>query len=150
MDKFGLLPAGIRLNYEREAVIDDQIAKANWFDKALKKIDYRSELVWVPDNAPEDGSMIPGRWHIRRKNDPPAPHSYIPITRDDGGYREPASGDLVRLQQRDLWKERDPVPVKEEPKDDDEGRIDELATDIRAIDRLPGEGGVHRRRWGAK
>ena len=86
---------------EREAMVDRQIGLAKYFNQQLEAIDDRMELVWVKENADGPG-LVPGRWHVKRRNDPPAPDTYIPICAPGGEYREPGEDVLDELRRRDL------------------------------------------------
>jgi hypothetical protein len=152
MDKFGLLPASIRQNYEREEMVDRQMQAAHSLYRSLQALDHRLDLVFISDRADPEYGVVPGRWHVTRKNDG-APDSYIPIVGRKGEYVEPHSGIVVELQERDMWKhgipKNDAKPSAfREPKGMDEGQIEELAHDIRAGSRLPGDGGLTKRLWG--
>ena len=154
-DRYGLVPATIKANHEREEMVDRQMQAAFALYHALRAIDERLDLEFITERADPEWGVIPGRWHVVRRNPPPAPDSYIPITTEDGGYREPDSGVLLEMQRRDLW--RHGIPTHEEKAAarreyertvDDEARVDELAHDLRAGARLPGDGGLSKRLWG--
>lgn len=107
-DRYGLLPPDIRAKYEREEFVDRAARVAKTTNYALKCIDERLSCVLVRESIPEDqcpAGAIPGRWHVRRLNDPPAMPTYMPILGPDGGYRDPdVSPDLLvrELHERDL------------------------------------------------
>lgn len=149
-DRYGLVPPHIRSNYERAEMVDRHFNAAKALYKALVALDPRLDVVFFTDRAEAGGGIVPGRWHVCRKNDPPAPDSYIAITTPDGGYREPDSGVLRELQRRDLW--RNPLPLTQrKPPDEplpDDGKVEELASELRAGARLPGDGGLTGRWWG--
>lgn len=159
-DRFGLLPASIRANVERENMADKHIAKAQALALALRDFDPNLELVFFGERAEAIGGIIPGRWHVRRNNrEAGAPDSYMPITGRNGSYREPDFGVLDDLRRRDLWRtgaleDLDPYGHKELAKTEAnkqraaEGRRDEVATNIRAAHRVSGEGGMTARKWG--
>ncbi len=153
-DPHGLVPPSIKANYEREAMVDEQMAKAFSLYHALQAMDRRLDLVFIPDRADPEWGVKPGRWHVVRKNPPPASDSYMAIETPDGKYMEPHSGILRDLQQRDLWKhgsptnDARPAALREYERNlKDEQRVDELAADIRAGSRLPGDGGLTKRLW---
>lgn len=157
LDRYGLLPSTIRHNYEREAMVDRQLESAMALHKAMVALDDRLDLVFISDRADPEYGVVPGRWHVVRKNPPPAPDSYMPIVTENGGYREPDSGVLTELQRRDLWQRGMPEPHYDKPAakrefddPDHEARIEELAHDLRAGARLPGDGGLTKRLWGKK
>ena len=154
-DRYGLVPATIKANYEREEMVDRHVNAAIALHRALVALDDRLDVVFIPDRADPEYGVVPGRWHVVRKNPPPAPDSYMAITTADGGYREPDSGVLTELQRRDLWKHglpdlhEKPAALREyERSVDDEARVDELASDLRAGARLPGDKGLTGKWWG--
>jgi hypothetical protein len=151
-DQFGLVPPGIKSNYDRAEMVDRQMDAAFALHKALVALDSRLDLVFITDRADPEYGVTPGRWHVTRKNDPPAADSYMAITTPDGAYREPDSGVLIELGKRDLW--RNPLPLTQrkpsahEAPPVDDGRVEELAHDLRAGARLPGDNGLTGRWWG--
>ena len=151
-DAYGLVPSQIREKYEREEMVDRQIKAATALCTALKALDSRLDVVFITEGADPEYGVTPGRWHVVRKNDPPAPDSYIAITTESGGYREPDSGVLHEMQRRDLWRTGVPEHVgKRRPESKrDDSHIEELAHDIRAGNRLAGDGGYTRKLWGKK
>lgn len=74
-----------------------------WTD-LLKQKDPHLEMVFFPPTAKAPG-VVPGRFHIMRHN-PGAPPSLFPILADDGGFREPTSRDVTRLDEMDLQNPR--------------------------------------------
>jgi hypothetical protein len=151
-DALGLVPAHIKANYERREMVDSHMKAAIALCRAVKAIDERLDIEFISEGADPEYGVVPGRWHVVRKNPPPAPDSFIPITTRDGGYCEPHSGILEELRRRDLWKEgareryeKKFTPQKRKP---DEGMVEELAHDLRAGARVAGDGGLTRRRWG--
>ena len=154
-DQYGLVPAHIRQNYAREEMVDEQMTKAISLYHALRAMDERLDLVFITERADPGYGVSPGRWHVVRKNDPPAPDSYMPIETPDGKYMEPHSGVLRDLAERDLWKRgipdnhTKPAALREYRRNADaEAMTDELAHDLRAGARLPGDGGLSRKLWG--
>jgi hypothetical protein len=98
-----ILPPKVQFDLEREAWAEQQEEWAKKFSKELQGLDRRLSLVWIKDSAPEYGGLVPGRWHVRRKNDR-GPDSYMAITGPDGEYMEPTSRIFDQLQQADLWR----------------------------------------------
>lgn len=152
-DRYGLVPATIKANYERAEMVDTQMKAAFSLYHALQAMDERLDLVFITDRADAEFGVKPGRWHVVRKNDPPAPDSYMPIETPDGKYMEPHSGVLRDLDQRDLWRRGMPKPHYDKPAafrepQRDEGMVDELASDLRAGARVAGDGGLTKRMWG--
>lgn len=162
LDRFGLLPEDIRAKYEREEMIDRSLAAGQALSRAVKAFDERCDVVFIsdrvrPGEVPAMGEIIPGRWHVRRRNDGAA-DSYIPVTTEDGGYRDPDWGILRELQERDMWSHHyvRPSALEDEAKRIVEGEREreamreELAHDFRAISRMGGDGGMTRRLRGKK
>lgn len=153
-DTFGLVPPEIKQNYIREEMVDTHLAAAVSLHRALVALDPRLDVVFVGDRADPEYGVTPGRWHVVRKNDPPAPDSYMAITGRNGEYREPDHGVVHELQQRDLWRngipESELVPSHKKEYKTDEAMLDEIAHDVRAGARVAGEGGMTARKWGRK
>jgi hypothetical protein len=145
-----LLPPAVQA--EMETRRDARIAEA--LDRELKAHDPNLGLVWVKTGIPSweiPEHVIPGRWHVKRENPPPLLPSYMAITREDGGYREPDFGVLMEIKKRDLWHNEIPGPPKDPYKEqgrtlEDEQRVDEMKADYRAARRVAGEN-VHKRSW---
>jgi len=153
-DTYGLLPPVIAQNYEREAMVDNQLEAAVGIYRALQAMDPRLDLVFVTDRADPEYGVVPGRWHVVRHNDKPAPDTYIPITTRDGGFREPDSGVIAEMQDRDTWVHGTPdletkrsVDKKTDPLFLEQTR-DAIAEDVRATFRVAGDGGMEKRKWG--
>ena len=159
VDPFGLLLPQTRLNLEREQMAERVKSFGPLLD-ALKNHD--SEIVdlkFFGPRAEERDGIKPGRWHVHRRNTPPAPDSFIPIETPDGAYREPDFGVLEDLRRRDLrnshvWEEKKRQSREMEeaylhPKSTvTEGELEEMAADLRAAWRVAGEGGLKARKWG--
>ena len=170
-DTFGIVPDFVRANIAREEAVDRAKRAAVGLDQAVKALDERLSIVYVKEGV--DPRMMrygvkPGRFHVCRRNDPPAADTYMPIETPDGGFREPDSGVLDELRARDSWhgagrfpkiatKYRHGLPYgvvddggEQERKDKlaDEQRRDEIKADYRAALRVPGEGGLSKRKWG--
>jgi len=158
-DPYGLVPPHIKANYEADEMADRAISHATSLFKELRSFD--NEIVDVrfyTERAQPIHGIKPGRWHVVRRNAPPAPDSYFPIETPAGGYREPDSGVLDELRARDLrnrtvWERieqehRDKKPsALQEPDYTDDGSAEEIAHDVRAASRVAGEGGMHARKW---
>lgn len=167
-----VVPAWVEENQERERFIDGQIMLGLYWTRVLKDFDERLSVVFITENAHaiavEDGvtykveipGIVPGRWHVRRKNDPPYADTYMPITTPEGEYREPDAQVVEEVQRRSM-QNRTVSDIIEERKVDEraqerqrelfrEQMRDESAIHIRAMQRLPGDGGMFKRRWGAK
>jgi hypothetical protein len=76
----------------------------DFWNRELRQIDDRLELVWFDENVDIVG-VVPCRYHLIRRNDPPAPVSVIPITGPDGEFIEPNSALFDRLRAADLWND---------------------------------------------
>lgn len=112
-----VIPSHVAQNMERDTAVDRQLAIWKVYERLARDVDSRLSLVWVRDDVPAGaiyGDMVPGRWHFRRDNtDQGAPDTYIPITREDGGFREPVAADIDRLRDMDLWRPEVKRRVKE-------------------------------------
>lgn len=150
---------------ERNAVVERSlhrgIALSKQLDRELKSLDPYLDCVYIGDRAPEYPGLVPGRWHVRRRN-PDAMDWYLPITGQNGEYVEPGMWLVEEMKKRDLWnagtikdfmhRQRRAVELRKE-KDkalEAEQRRDDMAATYRAARRVAGEGGMTRRRWGAK
>lgn len=102
-----ILPDAVRESMEREQLVDDHLARGKWLGRELRALDPALSCVWVKENVPEHVAerhgMVPGRWHVRRENQPPAEPSYKPIVGPLNEYREPDSGVLEELRRQDMW-----------------------------------------------
>lgn len=102
-----LVPDRVAHNMIRERAVDRQMALWDTYDRLAKDLDHRLSLVWVRDDVDPDsiyGGMVPGRWHWHRDNsESGVPDTYEPLLAEDGGFREPGSGDIERLRSSDLW-----------------------------------------------
>lgn len=97
-----VVPDHVAVNLQRDVQVDEMIGRAQGHNRMLQEVDPRLSLVWGKEGA-DDPAIVPGRWHLRRRNDAPAPDSYIAIVGDDGGFREFDSGVLREMEQRNLW-----------------------------------------------
>jgi hypothetical protein len=143
----------------REQQVEGQLELARHWNGFLKAIDPELSLVLAKDRA--EYPLVPGRWHVRRKNRG-APDSYMPITGPNGEYREPDSGVLDELGRRDSWRTRDGLDrfLREKHATEDQLRKerelrreqlrDELADDFRAARRGAGDEALDegRKAWG--
>ena len=100
-----ILPDSVRANMEREAMVDHATSHAAVFNRALRGIDRRLSLVFANEKCSAPG-LTPGRFHVRMRNERGGPDLYMPLETEGGGFREPGSGDLLRLQQSDLHNDR--------------------------------------------
>lgn len=159
-DPYGLVPDHIKANYHAEEMAERHYRQAGALLMALRNFDPEIvDIKFFGERADDRYGIHPGRWHIHRRNTPPAPDSFIPIETPDGGYREPDSGVLEELRARDLhnrnvWEDivrehraKKPASLKE-PDFTDHGEVEEIAHDVRAATRVAGEGGMHKRKWG--
>lgn len=92
-----------RAKAQQEQMVNRVIGRAHAFDKLLKDMDHRLDLVLVNEKADIPGA-IPGYWHVRRRNDPPATDTWYPIAGPNGEWTEPTHSHIEFFQQRDLWK----------------------------------------------
>lgn len=156
-----VLPESVLFNLEREQMVERHNA-LRWFDRQLKDIDPRLELVKASESASAPG-MAPGFWHVCRRNEQTI-DTYIPITTPNGEFCEPSSGWLDAFRGDDAWNNGgwDAVVKRWHAKDtararDKENRrvarVEELAGRMKAID-SPGvsmtQAGPWRYRAGAR
>lgn len=158
-DPLNLVPPDIKARYEQAEWVEGATRAGRALETELKSVfGPEMEVVLVkptidPEYTPQN--VIPGRWHVRRNNPPPALPTYIPITTPDGGYRDPDSGvvreladiDLRRpgVMQKMLERTRNDQPHKKRERElHKEQRRDILREDFRAAKRTPGDGGVKR------
>jgi hypothetical protein len=156
-DPFGIVPADIKAKYEQAEWVDRSVGAGRALERELKStFGPEMEVVLVkptidPEHAP--ANVIPGRWHVRRNNAPPALATYIPITTPDGGYRDPDAGVIAELAQVDLRRPgvkekliargRTDSPHKQGERElHKEQRVDQMKEDFRAGKRVRGEGGL--------
>ena len=159
-DPYGLVPPHIRANYEAEEMAERHLAAGASLLRALRQYDDQiTDVVFFGEKAEPGNGIVPGRWHVKRRNAPPAPDSYFPIETPEGGYREPDSGVLEELRSRDLQNQTvwdriqkemaAKLPAALQEKDfKDDGSAEEIAHNVRAAKRVSGEGGMHKRLWG--
>lgn len=161
-DTFGLVPPEIKAMVAAEEYNDRQAKAGRGISEALTALDPDLDLVFVrhdaaPDNLPP--GAVPGRWHVRYKAAKPLP-LFAAVTTPDGGYREPDSGILAEVANRDMHKrdvrekvfgthERHKKQDKHAKDLETEQRRDEMVTDLKAGWRVAGTGGLRKRKWGA-
>lgn len=159
IDPYGLLLPQTRANLETEAMaIQGAAGRLGPLLDALQKFDPEIvDIKFFGDRAEEHHGIKRGRWHVHRRNKPPAPDTFIPIETPDGGYREPDFGVVDELRSRDLWKDgrlEDSLtkrkPAAFEKSTHEEALDDEIAEDLRAGLRVPGEAGMTKRLFGKK
>lgn len=75
------------------------------YNKELRQIDPDLQLVWAPESA-TNPALVPGRFHILRRNPPPSPPLLLPLQDDRGNFREPGSWMYDMLRSADLWNDR--------------------------------------------
>jgi len=73
-----------------------------YWNRELRQIDERLQMVWFDEGVKILG-VVPCRYHILRRNEPPAPWSIIPIQDSEGNYVEPDSGVFEMLLRDDMW-----------------------------------------------
>lgn len=74
------------------------------WNRELRQIDDRLEMAWFDENVSVPG-VVPCRYHILRRNEPPAPMSIIPVVGPNDEYVEPDSGVFNMLLRQDMWSE---------------------------------------------
>lgn len=147
-----ILPESVerRHRYERMLEVTDRGYLKYWNER-LAEVKPGLSLVFARDTASMPG-LVPGCWHVRWRDpyDKGAPDTYLAITTDGigvhGGYREMGSDVIEWFRRADLWN-RSVVADRERKKRladeamerekarQKEGRVDEIATNIRALDR---------------
>lgn len=138
-----LLPAAVAADIEREAWAEQVSEHARVFNPMLKALDERLSLVYVKESCKASG-LRPGRFHVRLRNERGG-DLYMPIEDEDGGFREPASDIIYRLQRCDLhnpavhreFRQAHERREEEARRDDArrrEERIDAIAGRIKAYD----------------
>ena len=160
-------PFSKEMNAKREALTDKQtlehIRKSKWLSRELREIDPMLDVVYIGEKAPaEFPDIIPGRWHICRKSsDGGHLDTYFPLVGPNGEYREPGAWLIDEFKARDLWnpKNMEDLMTRQHKMREDamrksqldrEGKVDNAAAAARAALRVPGEGGMTKRKWGAK
>lgn len=160
-DTFGLVPPEIKRMVEAEEYNEDLARAGKGISEALTALDPDLDLVFVRhDAAPEilPPGAVPGRWHVRNKGAAELP-TFTPIETPSGGYRDPDSGILHEYAARDMRKdevrratygraEREQVVRQRKQALETEQRRDEIKHDLKIGWRLPGDGGLRRRKWG--
>lgn len=154
-DPFDLVPPEIKARYEKAEWVEGAARSGRALEAHLKDTyGPEMEVVFVRPRAQDTpASCIPGRWHVRRNNPPPAVPSYIPITTPDGGYRDPDFGVVAELAEIDLRRPEVMKRVLDRTRTDSpqkageralgkEQRRDILKSDFQAAKRVRGEGGL--------
>lgn len=75
------------------------------YNRELKRIDERLELVRAKDQVEEGSPMKAGYYHILL-HAPGHPTTVLPCEYDDGSYREPGSWMFPYLEEQDMWNDR--------------------------------------------
>lgn len=140
-----VLPGHVRRNMMAEVLINRTLEEIPYWNRELKQIDERLELVWIDERAPRRPGMIPARWAVRRDNsDRGAPDSYMSIIDRDGSYRPMGSDIIEEIKSRDTWNssvahqifvENERRKEREAERDRErfhEGMRDELAINLKA------------------
>lgn len=149
-------------NAERNSVVEgrlrDHIAAGVRLERELKKLDPYLEVGFIGDRAPAYPGIIPGRWHVIRRN-PEGLDLFLPIAGPDGEYLEPnVEAILAEMRARDLHRPgavekrmkavRDEWDRKKREQDLwEEQNRDEAAHVYRTAKRVAGDGGMTRRLW---
>lgn len=151
-----------RANAERNSVVEghlrDHIAEGARLERELKQLDPYLEVVYVGERAPAYPGIIPGRWHVVRRN-PGELDTFLPIADPEGNYLPPSMQIVEEMKQRDLWKRgamearmkahRDEWDRRERERETwEEQNRDEAAHVFAAAKRVAGEGGMTKRKWG--
>lgn len=158
-------PFSKEMNAKRDALVNKQtlehIRRSKWLARELREIDPALDVVYIGENAPSEFPDIkPGRWHIRRRGGGQL-DTYFALVGPDGEYREPGAWLIDEFKARDLWNPKNMQDLMDRQRKmredamrkaqtDREGKVDNAAASARAALRVPGEGGMTKRRWGAK
>lgn len=148
---------------ERNSVIEghlrDHVAEGVRLERALKQFDPHLEVAFIGERAPLYPGVIPGRWHVIRRN-PEGMDTFLPIAGPDGEYIEPnTEGILAEMRARDLHQpgavearmkaHRDEWDRRKREQDLwEEQNRDEAAHVFRTAKRVAGDGGLTKRTWG--
>lgn len=74
-----------------------------WTDRLRFELDDdRLELIFWPPDAPVEQGLEPGRYHVMRRNDDPAPPTFIPVEGEKGEFVEPGEWLIAKLRESDL------------------------------------------------
>jgi hypothetical protein len=150
-DLFGLVPPEIRRLVEAEEFKDRQAKAGRAISQALTALHPGLDLVFVRhDAAPEilPPGAVAGRWHVRNKDAQPIA-TFTPICTPGGGYREPDSGILQELADRDMRRsevaervfgrhEREKAQKAKDKALEREQHRDDMRADLRAGWRVKG------------
>ena len=138
------VPQWVLQNFRREQMLSTADEEhVRYWNARLREIDPNLALAFAPENAHGPG-IVPGRWHVRRRNDR-GPDTYWAVVTPDGGFREMDSGVLAQFVAADLWNSqvradhdralRQANASKERARETtNEARRDEVAINVRALE----------------
>lgn len=95
----------VEANAEIAGAVSHLKGRLDYWNRELRKIDARLEMVWFDESAKGIPGVVPCRYHIIRRNDAPTPWSVIPVQTSAGEYVEPDSGVFEMLLRDDMWSE---------------------------------------------
>lgn len=115
--------------------------------------------VFLAKPGADDPRLEPGYWHVVRLNDGFADGVWT-LRNPDGSYREPGEWVVGEMKERDMWNpeigeklrtegKRQAAARKRQAAADREAQKDNVEAAYRAAQRVAGDGGMTRRRWGA-
>lgn len=163
-------PSGLHVPVSREErmkAIDAQTEKMETgepggeaLERELRQLDDRIRVVKIAERAGEfhprwrAPGVIPGRWHVKLLTHPR--NAYFALCGPDWAYAEPDLYWVEKFKAADLWRDGALEEIRrgEEAEErarhraaltESEGRADNIAADWRALKRVPGDGGLHRR-----
>ena len=166
-------PAGLEIPVSREErlrAIDAHTEKMETgepggeaLERELRLLDDRIRVVRIAERAGElhprsrAPGVIPGRWHVKLLTRPR--NAYFALCGPDWVYAEPGLYWVEKFKAADLWRDgaleeiRRGEDAEERARHraallESEGRQDNTAADWRALKRVAGDGGLHRRRMG--
>lgn len=146
-----IVPEWVQRNEQQrnrlEARAESVRHNSDWkrWNSLLRDVDPRLSYIFVPMLEDPPAGVVLLRWHVVRVNEA-GPDTYWPLLADDGGYREITDRDVEDWKGRDLWnpavrheiatRQRRRGESKERAKQTRrEGRVDELASNINALNR---------------
>lgn len=167
-------PAGLHVPISREErmkAIDARTEKMETgeaggeaLEREMRVLDDRIRVVKIAERAGElhprerAPGVIPGRWHVKLLTHPR--NAYFALCGPDWAYAEPDLYWVEKFKAADLWRDGALEGIRRGEDDAERARIraalleqeqreDVTAENWRALKRVAGDGGLHRRRMGA-
>jgi hypothetical protein len=98
-----LVEVAVENNAEIAGAVSHLKGRLDYWNSELAQIDHRLEMVWFDESAAGIQGIVPCRYHVLRKNEPPTPWNVIPVQDSEGNYVEPDSGVFEMLLRDDMW-----------------------------------------------